>query len=322
MTTEIELKFALSQHAALKLTEFLADYSMLSEDSFLLTNTYYDTPEHKLRKHHCGLRLRSIETEEGQTSYEMTIKHGNKGVAGLHQRQEYNVTLPNKQLDLSLFPTEALPISFEPQLLATQIIPLFNTNFHRRIWLINYHQSQIELAFDKGYIEKTSYRLPIDELELELKQGEINPLLDFAYTLSSLGIRILSQSKAARGYQLVNQSPLSAGALPSINSTIDEAKVLHALLKYWQQNEEFALQQNDTPAFYHTLQTILPQFVIVFDSLNRGSLTDKINTHLVQLQQMMVENLPLSEWLYQPIVTQTKLLIMKFIVNLKGDDNH
>lgn len=320
MTTEIELKFALSQQAALKLTDFLTDYSMLAEDSFLLTNTYYDTPEHELRKHHCGLRLRGIETNGGQISYEMTIKHGNKGVAGLHQRQEYNVILPNEQLDLSLFPTEALPTNFEPQLLMAQIIPLFNTNFHRRIWLIECHQSQIELAFDKGTIEKGSYCLPIDELELELKQGEVNQLLDFAYTLSNLGIRVLSQSKAARGYQLVNQSPISASMLPSIKSTMDKAKVLHALLKYWQQNEEIALQQNDTPAFYRTLQTILPQFFIAFGSLNKGMLTDKINTHLKQLQQMMVENLPLSVWLYQPIVTQTKLLIIKFIVNLKRDE--
>lgn len=79
-----------------------------------------------------GLRIRG---ENGH--YEMTMKIAGRVTGGLHQRPEFNVALDAPELDLALFPTEVWPDGKLPAELASQVQPLFSTDFSvRNGWLM------------------------------------------------------------------------------------------------------------------------------------------------------------------------------------------
>ena len=243
MSNEIELKFQINQSDIEHLQSYLNQWVYCDEAEFSsqknltnqlkLTNTYYDTEDHLLRQNGCGLRIRS--TEDGQNKcYEITVKSKGNSVSGLHERIEINRPLPNDKLDLSVLPKEALPEGL------IQLNPLFTTNFKRQTWLISFANSEIEVALDIGSITSNRQSKPIQEVELEIKQGNKQDLINFAIELSRFSLHLFSQSKASRGYRLFLNVPLT----PSVFSPQIEQD-LPSLLNFWQQNEEYALENND-----------------------------------------------------------------------------
>ena len=203
MDTEIELKYlVLDNDIATKINSALAEHKIsykLAQKN--LTNIYFDTPALDLRKADIGLRIRG--NAEGQL--EQTIKTAGTVVGGLHQRPEYNVDVTSKEPNLSLFADEIWPEKFDVQDVQQQLAPLFETNFSRNTWLIEYGKDTlIELAFDQGEIVSNSQSETINEIELELVQGQRSALFSLAKLLfSCLTMRPGTLSKAARGYGLV-----------------------------------------------------------------------------------------------------------------------
>ena len=125
-----------------------------------LTNLYFETADNQIRRWDMGLRIRGVDER-----YEMTIKTAGKVVAGLHQRPEYNVELEQPKLDLARFPAEIWPENTDLTQLESQLDVLFNTNFYREIWLVDFQDSQIEVVLDKGAVRTHQYELPIEEFE-------------------------------------------------------------------------------------------------------------------------------------------------------------
>lgn len=243
MSNEIELKFQINQSDIEHLQSYLNQWVYCDEAEFSsqknltnqlnLTNTYYDTEDHLLRQNGCGLRIRT--TEDGQNKcYEITVKSKGNSVSGLHERIEINRPLPNDKLDLSVLPKEALPDGL------IQLNPLFATNFKRQTWLVSFANSEIEVALDIGSITSNGQSKPIQEVELEIKQGNKQDLINFAIELSRFNLHLFSQSKASRGYRLFLNVPLTS----SVYSPQTEQD-LPSLLNFWQQNEEYALENND-----------------------------------------------------------------------------
>ncbi|KLU18399.1 adenylate cyclase, partial [Proteus mirabilis] len=155
-----------------------------------LTNLYFETTDNQIRRWDMGLRIRGVDE-----SYEMTIKTAGKVVAGLHQRPEYNVKLEQPKLDLARFPAEIWPKNTDLTLLETQLNVLFNTDFYREIWLVDFQNSQIEVVLDKGAIRTHQYELPIEEFELELKKGDVSDVIALATYLGEKGgLRLASRS--------------------------------------------------------------------------------------------------------------------------------
>jgi inorganic triphosphatase YgiF len=61
----------------------------------------------------------------------------------------------------------------------------------------------ISLTIDKGKISTASRSAPLCEIELELKQGEMEHLFDVARELTrALEARLAVRSKSERGYEL------------------------------------------------------------------------------------------------------------------------
>lgn len=259
MSNEIELKFQINQSDIEQLQNYLNQWVCCDEAEFSsqqhlvsqlnLTNTYYDTEDHFLRRNGCGLRIRTTETEQSKC-FEITLKSKGNSVGGLHERIEINQPLPNDKLDLSVLPEEALPNGL------TQLRPLFTTNFKRQTWLISFANSEIEVALDLGQITSNGQSMPIQEVELEIKQGNKQDLLNFAIELSRFNLHLFSQSKASRGYRLLDNLTLT----PTILSSQIEQD-LAGLLNFWQQNEEYALANNDL-IFYKQLLIQINEILI------------------------------------------------------------
>ncbi|OCG40906.1 hypothetical protein A9G28_07365 [Gilliamella sp. Fer1-1] len=263
MSNEIELKFEINDNDIANLKCFLeqwadsdeAEFSAISSvkrrsTKFNLTNTYYDTNDHYLRNNHCGLRVRGCE-ENHQKKFEITLKRDRKSVAGLHERIEFNVNLPNSEPDLTLLPHAALPDNCNIAQLQQNLLPLFSTDFKRQTWLISFASSEIEVALDQGEIKSNQKVKIIQEVELELEQGNKQDLLNFALELSRFHLHLFSQSKAARGYLLLKNSPLK-----SCQFDIKMNQNLTQLLNFWQQNEEYALETNNLNFYQQTLKQI------------------------------------------------------------------
>lgn len=313
MTIEIELKFAIRPDAAASLPSFLTDYSIILQQHFFLKNCYYDTPNYLLRKNDCGLRVRSIHTLDKSPQYEITLKRRNRSVIGLYNREEFTVSTSDETLNTHLLPPEVWPKILSSCARKAKIIPLFTTHFERDTWLIQYRESQIELAFDKGHIVKEEDRLIIDELELELITGSVYDLLNFASELSSLGLRLLSQSKAARGYRLIKQTKFYPPEYdPDVMGSIHPLPI-QKVLKFWQNSEEFAVQQEGILP-YVQLKTILNDLACWLDHRPKTDPITHAQSALMQLIALLNQQPRLTQWLYHPNVTQFKLLLQKLLL--------
>ncbi|WP_368879660.1 inorganic triphosphatase [Proteus terrae] len=207
-----------------------------------LTNLYFETTDNQIRRWDMGLRIRGVDE-----SYEMTIKTAGKVVAGLHQRPEYNVKLEQPKLDLARFPAEVWPENTDLTLLETQLNVLFNTDFYREIWLVDFQNSQIEVVLDKGTIRAHQYELPIEEFELELKKGDVSDVIALATYLGEKGgLRLASRSKAARGYYLAKDKPALSLSVVNLSPSDTTAQQLTKWLSAIQALEE-AIFANPTP---------------------------------------------------------------------------
>ncbi|MCO4797837.1 MAG: CYTH and CHAD domain-containing protein [Colwelliaceae bacterium] len=200
MSTEVELKFlTLSEDVSIKVFNLLkAKELAFTHQIKHLSNCYYDTAELALRHLDMGLRIRICDGH-----IEQTIKTAGVVIGGLHQRPEYNVDLDTSFPQLTLFPQDVWSNDLNIEKLQTQLIPLFNTDFTREIWLVSIEGAEIELAFDRGEISSDGRSFDICELELELVSGDKDALFSLAQLLShDLSLRPGMQSKAARGYRL------------------------------------------------------------------------------------------------------------------------
>ena len=201
MTTEIELKYlVLGDNTVDKITEVLNHENIqFSYQQKQLTNCYFDTADLNLRQHDMGLRVRC-----NNQHIEQTIKTAGQVVGGLHSRPEFNVDITSTSPVLALFPDEIWQADQIVSQIQHDLITLFSTNFTRSIWLItDAHNNVVELAYDHGEIISAEQNECIDEIELELVEGNKSAL----FTLSSLLFNVLAlrpglKSKAARGYAL------------------------------------------------------------------------------------------------------------------------
>lgn len=311
MSNEIELKFQINNCDIADLQSFLnqwassdeLEFSSLSNNqrtfsTLSLCNCYYDTADNYLRNHHCGLRLRITENNESKQC-EMTLKRDSHSIAGLHERAEYNVDLSCPQLDLSLFPVGVFPNDCDIEKLQQNLKPLFTTNFTRQVWLLSFANSEIEVALDIGKITSNGKFKPIQEVELEIKQGNKQDLINFAIELSRFNLHLFSQSKASRGYRLLLNKPVTSELF---SAQIEQD--LPNLLNFWQQNEEYALENND----FSYYKQLLIQINEVLINLNL-----QIEPDFEQWQMAIQRIDSIAKFAYSEVNTKLKLKLISEI---------
>ncbi len=165
-----------------------------------LISTYYDTPDQYLMAQGLGLRLRN---KGGQ--WLQTVKTSGSAEKGLHQRQEWEDELENEAFDLDKLKQTPLKEIIEDQARWSTLQPLFTTDFIRetlQITLVD--NTQIEFAYDYGKVTAKQLSTPIHEIEMELKTGSVEQLIQFSNKVAKqLDLSPSDCSKAQLGYQLL-----------------------------------------------------------------------------------------------------------------------
>jgi inorganic triphosphatase YgiF len=210
----------MAQETEIKLALFARDLSRLLAHPLLaaqepqrqrLLNTYFDTPDLALMRQRIAVRERRV----GRRTL-LTVKTAGASAGGLSRRGEWEGPTQAGALDFSSLVDDAA-LARALTGLKPRLVPVFRTDFRRRSWQLNHGGAHIEVALDEGRIttrpagQRGTRQEPILELELELKSGPVDALLDLAHTLalgpqgwSAQGIWLYpsDRSKAERGLAL------------------------------------------------------------------------------------------------------------------------
>ncbi|ELE9705390.1 CYTH domain-containing protein [Enterobacter cloacae] len=318
MAQEIELKFIVEKDSVDALRQHLQTLSGEHHEPVQLLNIYYETPDNWLRRHDMGLRIRGANGR-----YEMTMKIAGRVVGGLHQRPEYNIDISQPKLELERFPAEVWPNGELPSTLATEVQPLFSTDFWREKWLVTEGKSRIEIALDLGEVKAGEYQEPICELELELLEGETNDVLKLARKLvSQSGLRQGSLSKAARGYHLaagnaprvLKETPvLRVAPKTSVEQGMEAA--LELALSQWQYHEELWVR-NVKNAKAHVLAAIglVRHTLTLFGGIVPRKASAHLRDLLTQTEALMLSDVSAQTAIYSPQTAAAKLALTEFLV--------
>ncbi len=204
--TEIELKLrasaaALDQVLQLDWLQELCEGPAVRHHYFSI---YYDTPELSLRQQGIALRVRQVGDQWMQT-----IKSRGQEQGGLSVRQEWECPIAEHHLDFSCLEDEALKTFLHTESTFNRIKPRFVTEFDRQTQRLRCAEGTLlELALDRGEVRAGGRATPIMEIELELLQGDPQPISRIGRSLQdALAVIPESCSKAERGYRLLLDTP-------------------------------------------------------------------------------------------------------------------
>ncbi len=215
MPREIELKLFLPDDAEAT----LAAAPLLREVKprrVQLDATYFDTPDRLLQKHGMALRLRRAGRQWVQT-----LKAAESARGGLSARPEWEsparLVRGTPRIDFTKLAETPLPALLARHRAQAKLQPLFRVRVRRTLWEIEFRESRIEVATDRGHIEAECHgrrvSVPVAEIELELKDGRPEDLTAAALRLTGRGTNGLAlvpmlSGKAERGYRLVSGKPV------------------------------------------------------------------------------------------------------------------
>jgi len=221
-----------------------------------LESTYYDTADRWLSGQRMALRVRKIGRKRIQT-----LKAPAAGPDGLQNFQEIEAEISGDRPQLSAITDPKLSRKFERENVWRRLRPIFETRFQRSAFLTEHGSAMIEVALDLGSIVAGGRRLPIAEIELELKSGEPGALYDLAEHLAlslaeDVPVRLGAETKAARGFALADgHDPEPHKATPitlSPELSTEEAfvAIVNNCLDQLRANEEAVLSTEDDEAIH------------------------------------------------------------------------
>ena len=202
MSTEIELKLLIAPEDARRLLRHPLIKALTQQKCppQRLLSIYYDTTECVLYKQHIALRLRRVGRRWIQT-----VKTEGRAIAGLHERSEWECITTKGTFVFHAIADPTLRELFADTHLQHALQPVFVTEFSRIRRMLELPSGDVvECSLDRGEIRAGEDRLPICEVELELKSGDPRRLSDLALRLQeTLSLEPENVSKAERGYRLV-----------------------------------------------------------------------------------------------------------------------
>jgi inorganic triphosphatase YgiF len=223
---EVELKLELESGTAesIKISGPLAGFESGKTTAKQLRSIYFDTADLRLHKARIAARVR----KSGQR-WIQTVKLGKALSGGLSTPIEIETDVSGPRFELDLVADEAIRNQIAECTGGAPLVPCFETVMQRtQRNLTREDGTVIEAALDLGEIIAGDKRLPLCELELELKSGGIGALYEAAQALTaSHPFRFSPMSKAERGYRLFlgqGASPVNAGAIElAENMSVEDA---------------------------------------------------------------------------------------------------
>ena len=225
-----------------------------------LAARYFDTPDLHLLHHGAGLRVRKVDGVWIQT-----MKAGGSVQSGLHSRNEWEGPVgrswpsPGKLRKLIGDDEQWLSLLALPGL-KDRLEPLFLVDVQRHLWEVETGGNLIEVVLDVGHITRNNHQVPINEVELELKEGDPAGLYAFALQLlEDIPLRISNLNKAQRGYLLVRETGHAAYRAQALELEADAdlsdalPAVLGNCLEHIQRNEIAVVEGHD-PETLHQMR--------------------------------------------------------------------
>lgn len=260
MTTETELKLRLppTKNAAFK--RLLDAHQAAPPKTEHLVSLYFDTPSLDLAQRDMGLRLRQV---DGQ--WIQTLKLGEQAGAGLHQRPELEAPVAGQALELKQIANREAREFLSQKHIASALSPLFTTDITRTQWTLQDPQGNtLEVSLDHGSIIARQRTLKINEVEIELKQGDVQALFELALAWAgSLPLIPEAPSKAARGYALYQERALlepSKAQIPRLRPKMTPHEAMQAVvletLRHLQANVPGVLESEEME-FVHQARVAL-----------------------------------------------------------------
>lgn len=253
MPNEIELKLRISARDEKNLKHHPAIRQRLVGKplSRKLVSIYYDTPDLQLLDAGLNLRVRSM-----SGGWFQAIKSSGHSVAGLHQRLEWEDLLSKNEPDFSKLTDPHLINIFAEGKLRSALRPIFIVDVMRTDWHLNYPDgTEIEVSLDLGELRIDQLTEPIEEIELELKQGNSDHLFELALDLQAdIPLMIENISKAQRGYAYLRPPPIIQTLTQTINKyvkSLSPTELLEHCVSELQTNQEVLLKIKHNAAVYH-----------------------------------------------------------------------
>jgi inorganic triphosphatase YgiF len=211
-----------------------------------------------LRKNGIVLRIR----KKGRAAPVLGVKSTGTTADSPFLRNEIEVRSPDLEPNLALFDKNmgAMLINI------TGDRPLeaqFETQVKRRTTVLNYGQSQVEVSFDEGCIVNRQSRVPLTEVELELKSGNEVDLYAMAMQLAeALPLSLDFVSKGEKGFRVCGKEsavPIKAeSSRLKSGATVDDAimAILTNSLAHFVANWA-SLRETEDPESIHQLRVAL-----------------------------------------------------------------
>jgi triphosphatase len=204
--TERELKLAISPAAARRLSKLAAFRPPRASKPRRqrIVTTYFDTPNQDLARRGVSLRIR----RSGKKRIQTVKASGYRAVASA--RGEWEWPTEEERPDLGLAAGTPLADQLPPGV-DEKLQPVVTTDIVRTSRTVVLDGNTIETALDSGSISAGEAEQPVNELELELREGAPGALYRLALALhATTPLAIETESKVERGLRL------KEGAAPSV----------------------------------------------------------------------------------------------------------
>jgi len=243
-----------------------------------------------------ALRLRRVGGKWIQT-----LKGGGQVMAGLHQRNEWEMPVPSARLDFSGLDAEVwdthLPLSWREHLQ-----PVFITDFYRTSRELNWHGAIIDVCMDQGSVKTGPHSTPISEVELELKSGEPLQLFELAQAILAIApFELETVSKAEQGFRLLSgytATPVKTDVpeLTQAGSLTDWLQTLiWSCLQHFQSNLRGAMESNDAE-YLHQMRVALRRLRVVLRMAEAICADEELTALRVALAALGVSLGRIREW--------------------------
>jgi len=290
MSVERELKFWVPAGTASRFWRWLPGSPRVRRR--LVESVYYDTADRRLRAARAALRL----CRDGRR-WLVTFKCEQAPGSGLALRSEWETPVRRKVLALATLPLAEIrkATGVDLRRLAGRLRPLFSTSFVRRSAdIVLPPGTSVEVSLDEGQVAAGRRRAPVEELELELREGSLGTMLAFAeHLVEPLGLELEPVSKAERGYRLAARerpAPIR-GHWPSLERSESSRSamraVLHACLAQVEGNL-FGYVHATDPEYLHQLRIGLRRMrstLRTFEGLGERDAFRVLSTRLKALMQ-------------------------------------
>jgi inorganic triphosphatase YgiF len=248
LTREVEIKLDIDPANASRLAAF---HSMSGEaDHQRQISVYFDTPKGKLRRNGWVLRVREVDGR-----FTQTIKHSGAGPIPI-DRDEWEEAVGGLKPELKAISKTPLAEVVKARQFR-QLAPVCRSDVDRTSRTITNGKGSFELTFDEGLVEARESCEPIHEIELELKDGDLEALLAAARKIVRQSpVKIGVMAKSERGFALADKKRKAATkALPVVlgeRMSVAEgfATVASACLKHFRMNEPLLIAERDAEALH------------------------------------------------------------------------